>query len=181
LRNLHSKKTSVMTQQAFSPLRSIKEFPVQSLLLLILCPVQLLFAQSGNSSLPEVRITEAIYEGADHFVIHTPAATYWYDKAGGGLSRMIDRDGQDWIAFRREPWNQYPEAAASAFRGLPNFVFRGTDGGAGHPGHTKCRTEQLNATTLRTTSLSEKWQWEWTFFEDHAQVSMLRRHTRRRV
>lgn len=123
---------------------------------------------------PSVNIAEGEYEGIDHFLISTPAATYYYDKAGGGLSRMIDPAGLDWIAFHREPWNTYPEAAASSFRGIPNFVFRGPDGGAGHPGHEKCTTEQLNENTLVSTSLSTKWQWKWEFFADYARVTMLR-------
>ncbi len=127
-----------------------------------------LWAQTSS-----VHIAEGEYEGVDHFIISTPAATYYYDKAGGGLSRMIDPAGLDWIAFHREPWNNYPEAAASSFRGIPNFVFRGPDGGAGHPGHEKCTTEQLNEHTLISTSLSTKWKWKWEFFDDYSQVTML--------
>ncbi len=121
-----------------------------------------------------IHITEGRYEGAGHFIIHTPAATYYYDKAGGGLSRLIDPAGNDWIAFKRVPWNEYPASAASAYRGLPNFVFGSDDSGAGHPGHEMCESKLVDERTIRTTSRSGKWQWEWTFFKDYAKVEVLK-------
>lgn len=121
-----------------------------------------------------IHITEGRYEGAAQFIITTPAATYYYDRAGGGLSRLIDREGNDWIAFKRAPWNEYPASAASAFRGLPNFVFGSDDSGAGHPGHEMCESELVNDRTIRTTSKSGKWQWVWTFYEDYAEVEVLK-------
>jgi hypothetical protein len=126
-------------------------------------------SRSGN-----IQIIEGIYEGASQFIITTPSATYYYDQAGGGFSRMIDREGKDWISFRRDPWNEYPASAASAYRGLPNFVFGSGDSGAGHPGHEQCRSERIGENTIRTTSKSGKWQWKWTFFEDHARVEVLK-------
>jgi hypothetical protein len=81
-----------------------------------------------------VKVEENTYEGAAHFVITTKKATYGYDMQGGGFSRMIDRNSKDWIAYKREPWNTNPASAASSYRGLPNLVFQGEDGGCGHPG-----------------------------------------------
>lgn len=120
----------------------------------------------------QVTITEAEYEGATHFVIRTKAATYWYDKAGGGFAQLIDRDGKDWISFKREPWGKTPESAASAYRGMPNFVFGSEDGGAGHPGFTKCESRKVNDYTITTVSKSGKWQWTWTFTNEYARVMM---------
>jgi hypothetical protein len=138
-------------------------FYLPSLLWLAVCP------GAGGA---QVRITEEVYEGAAHFVVRTKAATYWYDKAGGGLSRLIDHDGKDWIAFKREPWGRGPDSAASAYRGIPNFVFGSEDGGAGHPGFTKCASRKVNDRTITTVSKSGKWQWKWTFADDHARVTM---------
>jgi hypothetical protein len=121
----------------------------------------------------QVTFREDTYEGARHFVVTTPAATYWYDRAGGGLSRLIDRDGHDWISFRREPWNQNPASAAAAYRGLPNFVFGGPDGGAGHPGFTQCVSVQAGNTII-TESKSGDWRWVWTFAATHARVRLER-------
>jgi len=119
-----------------------------------------------------VQISTCTYEERDHFMITTPSAIYYYDRAGGGLSRMIDRDGKDWIAFKKEPWDQYPASAASAYRGIPNLVFRSDDGGAGHPGHDQCTSEQINKNSIRTISKSGKWQWTWQFFDDYARLNV---------
>lgn len=121
---------------------------------------------------PGIRITDGTYAGRPHFLVHTPTALYYYDKAGGGLSRMIDADGNDWIGFWDTPWEPYPDGAASAFRGVPNLVYQSDDGGAGHPGHTQCISEQIGENRIRSTSKSGNWEWEWTFFDDHARLDV---------
>ncbi len=120
-----------------------------------------------------LKISETSYEGRPHFLIETKEITYYYDIAGGGFSRIIDQDGNDWINFKMEPWGTYPEAAASAFRGLPNLVFSGDDDGAGHPGHNKCKSI-VNGSQIITTSLSGKWQWSWNFNDSYAELHVLR-------
>lgn len=120
----------------------------------------------------QVEISQTTYEGRAHFLISTPAANYYYDKAGGGLSRMIDPEDKDWIAFKKEPWDTYPASAASSYRGLPNLVFRSDDGGAGHPGHDQCISEQVDDRTIRSTSKSGRWQWTWQFFDHYAQLTI---------
>jgi hypothetical protein len=119
-----------------------------------------------------VQIHDDAYQGRSHFRIETATATYWYDKAGGGLSRVIDREGRDWVAFKKEPLNAYPAAAAAGFRGMPNCVFRSEDGGAGHPGFDRCESEKLDARTIRSVSKSGKWAWRWEFFDTHARMTM---------
>lgn len=123
---------------------------------------------------PPVRIAEGTYAGRPHFIVHTPAAIYYYDRAGGGLSRLIDPTGRDWIGFWPEPWDTYPASAASAYRGLPNLVYRSSDGGAGHPGHDQCISEQVDGHRIRSTSTSGRWQWTWSFFDDHARLDVER-------
>ena len=119
-----------------------------------------------------IDITEDIFAGVPHFIIKTKQATYYLDKEGGGLSRMIDEYGNDWIGFKREPWNMYPESAASSLRGLPNLVFGSEDGGAGHPGHKKCYSFLIDEKTILTISKSGKWQWRWKFDEDYATITI---------
>ncbi len=121
-----------------------------------------------------VQIKEGSYEGRPHLIVHTPGAIYYYDKAGGGFSRIIDRDGRDWIDFKMQPWGTYPEAAASAFRGVPNFVHGSDDAGAGHPGHGQCESKMIDERTILTESKSKKWQWRWTFESHFARVEMTR-------
>jgi len=126
-----------------------------------------------------VQVSETVYEGTEHFIIKTKRATYYFDKKGGGISRMIDRTGKDWVFFRREPWNKVPGSAASSFRGIPNAVYQGSDGGCGHPGFDKCISNFEATNTIRTKSLSGLWEWTWTFFEDYAEWSVLKTDTSR--
>lgn len=121
-----------------------------------------------------VHITETSYEGRPHFLIRTPSATYYFDKAGGGFSRLIDPAGHDWIGFKMKPWGAYPSAAASAFRGIPNTVYQSDDDGAGHPGHDQCESRQIAENTILSTSKSGRWQWEWHFLADHARLEIRR-------
>lgn len=107
-----------------------------------------------------------------HFVIHTAHATYLYDKAGGGLSSLIDEEGNDWIKFNETGNDEYPASAAGRFRGMPNFVYQSDDSGAGHPGFDQCISRKVSDNEIQTTSKSSNWQWRWTFADDHALVVM---------
>jgi hypothetical protein len=120
-----------------------------------------------------VRMEETIFEGRAHYRVQTPALDYYYDIRGGGFSRIIDKQGKDWIGFKTEPWGTYPASAASAYRGLPNLVFQGDDDGAGHPGHDLCAS-RIESGRIVTESLSGRWKWSWEFHEDHAILNMLR-------
>ncbi len=122
----------------------------------------------------EVSIYQTSYEGRSHFVINTPELTWYFDIRGGGFSRIIDRSGNDWIGFKKEPWGEYPASAASAFRGIPNLVFVGDNGGAGHPGFDKCTSEISAENSIITKSTDGKWEWEWTFFESYASLNVLK-------
>lgn len=127
--------------------------------------------QSNNN----IKVSQANYQGRTHFVVQTDALKYYYDVAGGGFSRLIDKDGQDWINFKMSPWGDYPAAAASAFRGLPNLVHGNTaDSGAGHPGFDKVNSKVVDGNRILSTSKSGDWQWQWTFQQDHAVFEMLK-------
>lgn len=119
-------------------------------------------------------IFEGSYEEREHFVIKTASATYYLDKKGGGFSRVLDTDGNDWISFKKEPWGEYPASAASAFRGLPNLVHRGDESGAGHPGFDECKSEVISDREILVTSHSGKWQWKYTFHHDHVLLDILK-------
>jgi len=121
-----------------------------------------------------IQIVEGRHEGRRQFVIRTDAATWYYDRAGGGFSRLIDRGGRDWIAFSKSPLKQYPESAAAGYRGLPNLVFGSgnPDAGAGHPGFDRCESEIVAKDTIRTRTRSGKWSWTWTFRETSATFTM---------
>lgn len=121
-----------------------------------------------------VDINETKHEGRDQFLIRTKNITWFYDRAGGGFSRLIDRDGLDWINFSKNPLKEFPASAASGYRGIPNLVF-GSDNpeaGAGHPGFDLCQTVQIDEQTIQSTSRSGKWQWTWKFNEEQATFTM---------
>ncbi len=133
--------------------------------------------QAIPSSTPAaVEITTAEHEGRPQFKITTPGATWFYDRAGGGFSRLIDPDGRDWIAFSKDPLSTFPDSAAAGFRGLGNLVFgrENPDAGAGHPGFDKCESSLVAANVIRTVSRSGRWAWTWTFTETEAHFRMER-------
>jgi hypothetical protein len=117
---------------------------------------------------PQVQIEESTFQDRPHFRIVTAKAEYWLDRRGGGLSRMIDEQGNDWIDFAAQPLSEFPVSAASGYRGIPNAVFRGDDSGCGHPGFDRCASEQVDEKTIRCTSTNGTWQWTWTFEPTHA-------------
>ncbi len=119
-----------------------------------------------------VDISEASFEGRPHFLVRTERATWLYDRAGGGFSRLVDREGRDWINFGAEPLSEFPSSAAAGYRGLPNLVFLGPDKGAGHPGFDRCTSEVAEPDTIRTVSRSGRWAWSWTFTETTATFTM---------
>jgi hypothetical protein len=112
----------------------------------------------------------AIDEGQECYRIELENATLYYQKEAGGFSSIIDKDGNDWIGFKRDSVQGYPTNASSEYRGLPNLVFRSDDSGVGHPGFDKCVSEKINDYQIRTTSRSGKWQWTWTFFHRHVEL-----------
>jgi hypothetical protein len=121
---------------------------------------------------PAVAIHDDRYQQRDHFVIETRRATYWLDKNSGGLSRLIDRDGHDWIAFKKEPWDQYPASAAGAYRGLPNLLFGKDESGFGHPGWDRASSEQVDESTIVSTSISGKWKLRWQFSAEDVRLTV---------
>jgi len=120
-----------------------------------------------------VIITEADYEGRTQFKVETASATFFYDRAGGGFSRMLDRDGKDWISFKKEP-STGRAAASAAYRGIPNLVFGkdNPDAGAGHPGFDKCESTAIASDAIRTVSKSGRWAWTWRFTEENAVLTI---------
>jgi len=125
-----------------------------------------------GSATAALDIIEARYEGRPHFMVRTQRATWLYDRAGGGFSRLVDREGRDWINFGADPLSQFPESAAAGYRGLPNLVFAGPDKGAGHPGFDRCASEIAGPDAVRSASRSGRWAWTWTFTENAATFEM---------
>jgi hypothetical protein len=109
---------------------------------------------------------DLFYEDRPHFKIVTENAVYYLDKAGGGFSRIIDRDGNDWVAWHPEP-SEYPPSGAGNSRGLPNYT-----NGPGHPGYDDCTSEIVFSTPdsikIRSVSTDGEWDFSWTFYANTA-------------
>jgi hypothetical protein len=122
----------------------------------------------------EVRITEDEYESRPQFKITTPSATWYLDRAAGGFSRFLDRDGRDRISFRLEPLSKFPDSAGAGYRGIPNLVFGAgnPDAGAGHPGFDQCVSALVASSAIRTVSKSGRWARTWTFTNDTVRMRM---------
>jgi hypothetical protein len=109
---------------------------------------------------------EVIYEGRPHIKVTTPRAVYFYDRAGGGLSRIIDGDGHDWIGWHPKP-DEYPAGAAGLFRGIPNY-----QDGPGHPGYDACESQVDESSSERivvgSTCREGSWTYTWTFYPHYA-------------
>ena len=132
----------------------------------------MLFSTFGESAFSSITISTITHQGAECFKIATANATFILEKNAGGFSSIIDKDGTDWVQFNQLEKASYPASAAGDYRGVPNLVFKSDDGGAGHPGFTKCTSRLINGNTIRTTSQSGKWQWTWAFFDTYAQLTI---------
>ncbi|MBV6641901.1 MAG: hypothetical protein KI791_14350 [Cyclobacteriaceae bacterium] len=123
-------------------------------------------------------ITEVLYLERPHFQIVTSRAMYLYDRRGGGFSSIKDQNGIEWIGFQPGD-GKVPKSADSDFRGLPNLVFRGEDNGAGHTGFNQCTSSIVAPNKIQTKSVSGKWEWDWTFYEEGAYLQMVKTDTSR--
>ena len=137
----------------------------RAIALSLACALSVTLARAATT--PAVVVTEATVEGMACFKIATPSATYFYDKAGAGLARLVDRDGNEWIGFRRGG------GAAGHYRGIPNMGLNAF----GHPGYTGAVTttkDRLRVQLPRFTLTSKKdsWHTTWAFFPTHAEMTV---------
>jgi hypothetical protein len=111
------------------------------------------------------------YEGRPHLRVTTPGAVYYYDEGGGGLSRLVDAEGHDWVGWRPQP-TEYPPGAAGFFRGVPNY-----QDGPGHPGYDACSSRVERSTpdrvVIRSTCREGTWAFTWTFYPRYARNRIL--------
>ncbi|MFC1544884.1 hypothetical protein ACFL4X_01830 [Gemmatimonadota bacterium] len=113
-----------------------------------------------------VRVEDVeLHEGQPSFRIQTPAATYYYHKAGAGFASIEDRDGVDWLGYRPccESDGQY--------RGIPNmWKF--------HPGQDSSASRIEIAGPLRTrihsVAADSSQECVWDIFPEYARMNLLK-------
>lgn len=108
------------------------------------------------------------------FKIETPAATYYLEKSGMGLSSIVDKDGNDWINFHKKPGTR----AAGEYRGFPNAVHK-QDGSFFHPKNedtdiSTARVEHSGRDRVTITGISGNHNWEcrWDFYPEHCRLAV---------
>ncbi|MCB0045950.1 MAG: hypothetical protein KDD92_10995 [Caldilineaceae bacterium] len=125
---------------------------------------------------PWVSLTEdgIVDEGQEAFRIQTFAGDYYLQKSAGGLSSLVDDDGQDWISFNSQAGGK------GLYRGIPNAV-RPLDGGHFHPGKTTAVSQVLRQGPLRTIIRSNiidsgsgeiLWRLDWAFYPNHVEATI---------
>jgi hypothetical protein len=122
----------------------------------------------------QVSLTEVDYAGLAHYKIATSNATYFLEKSGAGLSRLLDPDGTDWLNFEPTPGT----GAAGEFRGFPNAVHQQA-GNYFHPRNentdastTKIEHSSPTRVTVSATGMSGGWACRYDFFATHCTFTM---------
>jgi plastocyanin len=129
---------------------------------------------SAPSFTDRVILSTVTDEGMESYRIRTNNATYFYQKAAGGLSSLDDMDGEDWLNYHPTP----PNSPSSTYRGFPNAVH---PEGKLHPGATGHTTTLLHSgplketfdTTINTDSDSRQWHARWEIFPTYARMTLL--------
>jgi hypothetical protein len=140
-------------------------------------------AADGIAAIGTGGVVELTIDGVDEsagglacYRITTPAATYYLEKTGAGLSSLVDRDGNDWLGF-------HPRAGsgpAGAYRGFPNAVHQqqGSYFHAGNDGEnsavTKVEYAAEDRITIAATSTPGHWACRYDFFPTHCTFTMTR-------
>jgi putative heme-binding domain-containing protein len=134
-----------------------------------------------ESVLDRVHLVQTAHDesagGLECYRIATPTAVYYLDKAGAGLSSIIDRDGNDWLGFRPDAGS----GAAGEYRGFPNAVFKEA-GSYFHPRNSAtdpCVTivEEDSPSRVVISALASNGQWagQYTFTPECCTFTMTRK------
>lgn len=108
------------------------------------------------------------------YIITTPAAKYYLDKKGGGLSSMIDNDSIDWLGFHSKKGT----AHKGEYRGFPNAIHK-QDGSYFHamnagtnPSSSHIVKNSKEHIRITFTSENNKWKAQWNFFANRCDFTM---------
>lgn len=118
--------------------------------------------------------TDASAGGGSAYIISTPAATYYLEKEGGGLSSMVDQDGVDWLGFHKKEGS----AHKGEYRGFPNAIHK-QDGSYFHamnaktdPASSVVNSESADHVRITFTSDNKQWEGQWDFYPDRCDFTM---------
>lgn len=111
------------------------------------------------------------------FRVVTPRATYFLEKTGGGLSSLLDADGQDWLGFHPEPGS----GAGGEYRGFPNAVHQ--QGGnyfharnrATDPVECEVLERGAEKVSIAVRGKGSEWAGRYDFYEDRMVFTMTSR------
>ena len=135
-------------------------------------------ATPGSSVRVELT-TDAVDDSAGGvacYRIKTPAATYYLEKSGAGLSSLIDRDGNDWLSFHPRRGS----GAGGEYRGFPNAVHQ-QEGSYFHAGNdgtngavTKVEYSGNDRVSISAASKRGHWACRYDFHPAHCTFTMTR-------
>ena len=128
----------------------------------------------GQSVLLTDDVVDSSADNVACFKIETPAATYFLEKEGAGLSSLLDADGIDWIGFHPKKGS----GAHGEYRGFPNAVYK--EGGSFfHPKNagtdpSTCRVVKVepDCIEIEATSNTGAWSSLWKFTPTHCTYTM---------
>jgi hypothetical protein len=122
---------------------------------------------SALSFAPLVTTTDGVSdEGFSSVRIETETADYYYHKAEGGFSSILDNNGNDWVN-----WSSTPEAAGE-FRGIPNIGPAGFHPGRDHDVTTTIVSQGPLKTVLESTDGDDN-KVRWEFYPKFARFTVL--------
>lgn len=133
------------------------------------------FDVNGSFSAPsiadQVAVTSSqLWYETTNWVVATTNATYWFEEAGGALSRLLDNFGNDWITYRT---NNVEGGYDGTFRGIPNMIHPND---VFHPGRTTCVSSLLIDGPVKASIVSESkdglFACKWDFYPNHSRMTL---------
>lgn len=120
-------------------------------LLTVVFPLSVTHALQGTDT--GIPLSDTLYENQ--------VGSYYYDTDGGGFSKFIDLEGNDWISYK-------PTGGSDGkYRGIPNMVHTPNDATKSyfHPGYTNATTTGITTgnsiQSFMTSSNDGKWEVVW--------------------
>ena len=140
------------------------------------CGVAVVWLAANQPLGGETKITlrETEFAGLAHYEVTTSAATYFLERSGAGISRLIDRQGNDWLGFDPTPGS----GAAGEFRGFPNAVHQQAGNyfhprnQATDPSQVKVEHADAKRVTISAESSNRMWACRYDFFADRCVFTM---------